>query len=208
MPMGALNAGPVFVNASNTMKLEWNQDAGKNGLTVDKVGAKVIVDDILEYGTTVLSLLAYLRCVLRTLQHYSATVKLKKCKWFHSHLCFVGVDVCRAGNLPTKDKHAAFQAIKPHHTFAGLRMLIGMFGFYSRWLPNYEIGIEHCRAILKNQPTPGSATPAEEREIIAELWEPPDLLLLEQLKEEFLPEDRLEQTRHGSGPVPSGPQLP
>ena len=186
MPMGALNAGPVFVSASNTMKLEWNQDAGKNGLTVDKVGAKVIVDDILAYGTTVLSLLAYLRCVLRTLQHYSTTVKLKKCKWFHSRLCFVGVDVCGAGNLPTKDKHAAFRAIKPPHTFADLRMLIGMFGFYSRWLPNYEIRIEHWRAILKNQPNPGSATPAEEREIIAELWEPPDLLLLEQLKEEVI----------------------
>ncbi len=186
MPMGALNAAPVFVSASNTMKLEWNQDAAKNGLNVDQVGAKVIVDDILAYGTTVAALLSYLRCVLRTLQHYSATVKLKKCKWFHSRLCFVGVDVCGAGNLPTKDKHAAFRAIHQPHTFADLRMLIGMFGFYSRWLPNYEIRIEHWRAILKQQPPPGSATQAEEREIIAELWEPPDLLLLEQLKEEVI----------------------
>jgi hypothetical protein len=93
MPMGALNAAPVFVSASNTMKLEWNQDAGKNGLKVDQVGVKVIVDDILAYGTTVSALLHYLRCVLRTLQHYSATVKIKKCKWYHSRLCFVGVDV-------------------------------------------------------------------------------------------------------------------
>jgi hypothetical protein len=29
MPMGALNAAPVFVSASNTMKLEWNKDAAK-----------------------------------------------------------------------------------------------------------------------------------------------------------------------------------
>jgi hypothetical protein len=51
MPMGALNAAPVFVSASNTMKLEWNQDAAENGLNVDQVGAKVIVNNILAYGT-------------------------------------------------------------------------------------------------------------------------------------------------------------
>jgi hypothetical protein len=186
MPMGALNAAPVFVSASNTMKLEWNKDAAKKGLNVDKAGAKVIVDDILAYGTTIPILLTYLRCILTTLQHYSATVKLKKCKWFHSRLCFVGVDVCGDGNLPTKDKHAAFWAISQPHTFADLRMLIGMFGFYSRWLPNYEIRIEHWRWILKQQPAPGSATPAEERELVAALWEPQDLNLLDQLKEEVI----------------------
>jgi hypothetical protein len=110
---------------------------------VDKAGAKVIVDGILAYGTTIPILLTYLRCVLTTLQHYSATVKVPNCKWFHSRLCFVGVDVCGNGNLPTKDKHAAFWSISQPHTFADLRMLKGMFGFYSRWLPNYEIRIEH-----------------------------------------------------------------
>jgi hypothetical protein len=113
-------------------------------------------------------------------------VKLKKCKWFHSRLCFVGVDVC--GNLPNKDKHAAFWAISRPHTFADLRMLIpvGMFSFYSRWLPNYEIRIKHWRWILKQQPSPGSAPPAEEREVVAALWEPQDLNLLDQLKEEVI----------------------
>ncbi len=101
-------------------------------------------------------------------------------------LCFVGVDVSGQGNLPTKDKHTAFRAIKQPHTFADLRMLIGMFGFYSRWIPNYEIRILHWRWILKQQPAPGSATPAEEREVIAELWDPPDSTLLEQLKEEVI----------------------
>jgi hypothetical protein len=68
MPMGALNAAPVFLRASNTMKLEWNQDAAKNGLNADQVGAKVIVNNILAYGTMVITLLSYLRCVLTTAQ--------------------------------------------------------------------------------------------------------------------------------------------
>jgi hypothetical protein len=76
----------------------------------------------------------------------------------------LGVDVCGKGNLPTEDKHAAFWAIKPPHTFADLCMLIGIFGFYSWWLPNYEIRIEHWRWIIKQQPAPGSATPALERD--------------------------------------------
>jgi hypothetical protein len=192
IPMGALNAASVSMSASNTMKLEWNKVA-KKGLNVDKAGAKVIVDDILAYGTTIPILLTYLRCVLTTLQYCSATVKLKKCKWFHSRLCFVGVDMCGKGNLPTKDKNAAFWAISRPHTVADLRMLIGISGFYSPWLPNYEIRIEHWQWFLKQQPAPGSATPAEEQELVAALWEPQDLNLLEQLKDEVI--NRLVLTR-------------
>ena len=186
MPMGALNAAPVFVSASNTMKLEWDKSAAQKGITIDKAGSKVIVDDILAYSKTVAVLLTYIRCILTTLQHYNATIKLKKCKWFHSRLCFVGVDVCGEGNLPTKDKHSAFRAITPPHTFADLRMLIGMFGFYSKWIPNYEIRIEHWRKIIKQQPVPGEATATEERELMASLWEPSDLALLERLKDEVI----------------------
>jgi hypothetical protein len=52
--------------------------------------------------------------------------------------------MCGEGNFPTKAKHAAFRAVKLPQTFANLQMLIAMFGFYSRWLPNYKkIGIKH-----------------------------------------------------------------
>jgi hypothetical protein len=68
MPMGALNAAPVFVSASNTMKLEWNQGATKKGINADKAGAKVIADDILAYATTIsILLISYLPCILTTL---------------------------------------------------------------------------------------------------------------------------------------------
>jgi hypothetical protein len=63
-------------------------------------------------------------------------------------------------------------------------MSLGMFGFYSCWLPNYEIRMEHRQwIVLKQQPAPGSAMSAEERELLAELWELMDLALLEQLKD-------------------------
>jgi hypothetical protein len=84
------------------------------------------------------------------------------------------------------DKHDAFWAIKPPHTFADLRMLIRTVGFYSRWLPNYGIRIQHCRWIIKQQPALGSATPALEREFMAKLRDLPDLTLLDKLKEEII----------------------
>jgi hypothetical protein len=52
-----------------------------------------------------------------------------------------------------------------------------MFGFHSPWLPNYEIHIEHWRWIIKQQSAPQLATPALERELLAKLWELPDLTL-------------------------------
>jgi hypothetical protein len=54
---------------------------------MDKAGAKVIVDDVLAYATAISILLSYIRCIPTPLQHCSVTVKLKKCKWFHSRLC-------------------------------------------------------------------------------------------------------------------------
>jgi hypothetical protein len=93
--------------------------------------------------------------------------------------------VCGEGNLRTKDKHAAFWAIKPPHIFADLQMLIGMFGFYSRWLPTYEIRIGQRRWIIKQQPAPGSSTPALERELVAELWDLPNLALLEPSRPDY-----------------------
>jgi hypothetical protein len=89
------------------------------------------------------------------------------------------VDVCGKANLPTENKHAAFRAIKQPHTFADLQMLIGMFGFYSQWLLSYKIHIEHWQWTLKQQLAPGSATLAEERELVTKPWDLLDLALLE-----------------------------
>ena len=61
-------------------------------------------------------------------------------------------------------------------------MLIGCFGFYSRWLPLFEIQITLWWSIITKQPKPGSCTLAEELEAMTELWGEDEEALLEELK--------------------------
>jgi hypothetical protein len=121
MPMGALNSAPVFVSFSNTMQIKWNKAASsESDIGPDKAGSKVIVDDIIAFAITVPMLFTYIQHILDTIRHYRATIKLKKCKWLHRRLCFVGVDVTGRGNLPAQDKHTVFNALQQPNTFADL----------------------------------------------------------------------------------------
>jgi hypothetical protein len=184
MPMGALNAHAVFVAMMSILQKQWDKAAKSKGLKW--FGSKVIVDDVLLFASCVMTLLAYFRIVLQTLKHYSATLKLKKTNFLAKHVEFVGVDVNQDGNSPAESKYAAFRKIPAPETWADLLMLVGMFGFYSKWIENYEIRIGWWRLIAKQRPKPGSVTVEEEIQRMKKLWTTNDDLLLAQLKEEVL----------------------
>ena len=74
MPMGALNAAPVFAAIMKVFQLEWQHKTDVAGLK--ETGSEVIIDDVILYATEVRTLLQYFRIVLGVLQHYRATVKL------------------------------------------------------------------------------------------------------------------------------------
>jgi hypothetical protein len=72
-------------------------------------------------------------------------------------------------------------------------MLIGMFGFYQKWLPLYEVRIAPWRAILSHQPKSLRSNPRqdeaqEQAELVTKLWEsdPGNETLLSELKLEIL----------------------
>eukprot|EP00978_Attheya_sp_CCMP212_P001134 scaffold2347_cov26-Attheya_sp.AAC.1 len=71
MPMGALNAAPVFAAMMKVFQLEWQHKADSAGLR--DTGSEVIIDDVILYATEVTTLLQYFRIVLGVLQHYRAT---------------------------------------------------------------------------------------------------------------------------------------
>jgi hypothetical protein len=122
------------------MKLEWNKVAMAKGINCKMAGAKLIVDNIIAYATTCkIALIKYVRHILDSIQHYRATIKLKKCNRLHPCLCFVGVDISGEGNLPTRDKHVVSNTITHPITFKDLRMLIEMSGFYLKWLLGFEL---------------------------------------------------------------------
>jgi len=64
-------------------------------------------------------------------------------------------------------------------------MLIGLFGFYARWLAFYEDRIDPWRKILKKRP-PADASDAEQAAKMNKLWTEADTMLLENLKEEIV----------------------
>ena len=110
MPMGALPSSSIFVAMAADLKKAWDELAASRNIDTSKVntalrgqhiplqmhesyGSEVIVDDILLYFEDVDILMAYFECALEVLQHHRVTVKLKKCKFLHPIMEFVGVDI-------------------------------------------------------------------------------------------------------------------
>jgi hypothetical protein len=138
------------------------------------------------------TLINFLVCVLKILQHYRVTVKLKKCRFFPSTAEFVGLDINQEGNSPAKSKFEAFQKLGPPNTFTDLNMLIGCFGFYQEHIPLFEARIKRWRDTQKLRPPPGTPKKEESR-ILKESWTELDNKLLEELKGDILREPILQR---------------
>ena len=188
MPMGFANSHAIFVAMMTVMQTEWHKNAPAAAILY--AGSKVIVDDILLYAATVTALLAYWKCMLSVLQHYRATVNLRKCRFLDPRgVEFVGIDVEPEGNAPARAKTDAFQKLGRPHTWADLRMLIGVFGFYQKWLQNFELRIQPWRKLQGKQPKPGSLSFDEERQKFDAAWEADAEVydaLLDELKQDIL----------------------
>ena len=118
--------------------------------------SKIIVDDVLLYGRTSKQILAYFITVLYVLKLHHATLKLKRCKWFQYRYEFVVMDVAAGGTQPAQSKSGAFFKIESPNTGGYLRILIGIFGVYSQFLPLYELYVIPWGYILSKQPQLGS----------------------------------------------------
>ena len=162
------------------LQRQWQSLAEDRGI-VD-CGSKVIVDDVLVYGRDQEQLLKYFEAVLDILKHCRATINLKKCKWFQDNCEFVGVDVGAKGNNPSRSKFEAFEKLERLQTWSDLRMLIGVFGFYSKHLPLFELVISPWRKVLAQQPSPGDMSKSEEASLMTSIWMQECEALLSQLK--------------------------
>ena len=150
MPMGDLNAAPTFLATMMNLHMEWYTPDKEHGLT--NVTSKMVVDDVLLYGRTSMHFLDYLKTVMDFLKYHRATLKLKKCKWFQDRCEFVGMDIPEGGTQPVQSKNEAFAKLERLITWGDLRMIIGIFGFYSQFFPLYELDIRTWRYILSKQP--------------------------------------------------------
>ena len=133
LPMGSLNSDPTFVAMMMKIQMKWDTLVKEHGLNV--FASKIIVDDVLLYGRTSEQLLAYFRTVLDFIKHHHATLKLKKVQMFSGQ-----VQVFRYGrdskwNTTRTVQNEAFAKLERPDTWGDLRMIIGIFKFYSQLCP-------------------------------------------------------------------------
>ena len=138
------------------------------------------------YGRDPDSLLQYFRVVLEVLKHHHATVKLQKCKWFWDQCEFIGVDIKSDGNSPAKLKYKGFLELGCSKCWTDLWMLIGCFGFYSQWLPLYELEIAPWWSIIAKQPKLGTCSVEEEECLMSKLWGDKEDQLVDNLKQSIV----------------------
>ena len=80
VPMGALNAAPVFVAMIVKLQIECDIPYMERGLKI--VASKIIVYDVLLYGCTSEQIISYFKTVLDVLKRNRDTLKIKNCKLF------------------------------------------------------------------------------------------------------------------------------
>ena len=176
MHMGDLNTAPTFVAMIMKIHMEWYTLSKERGLK--NVASQIIVDYVLLYGSTAMNILVCFRTVLDVLKRHHSTLKLKKCKWFQGRCEFIGMDVAAGVKQPAQSKNEAFSNLERPNTWGDLRILIGVFGLYTQFLPLYEIDIRPWRYILSKQNHPGTLSQKEDMELMHKLCNTYDQRLL------------------------------
>ena len=151
----------------------------------ERPDASIIIDDLLVFAKTTLMLVAHFMAVLKALMHHRVAIELRKTRFLPSRAEFVGLDLLPEGNAPAQSKNEAIRKLGKPLLFGDLRMLIGFFGFYSKWIPWCEEVIGPWRAVLKKKP-PVDVDKQEEARLFANLWQPKEDSLLHVMKEAIL----------------------
>ena len=99
---------------------------------------------------------------------------------------FVGGNILTEGKPSTQSQYSICANLPCPTTWSDLRMVIGMFGFYSQWLQTYEVRIHPWRELQKLQPDTGIVNLEEEQDKFKLLWTPDHTTLLNELKDDLI----------------------
>jgi transposase InsO family protein len=124
MPFGLRNSSATFQRFI---------DAVTSGLT----GVYAFVDDILVSGRTQDEHDASLRALFVRLREHGMRIAPEKCEFSKSNMTFLGHHVSAAGIRPSEEKLSALMEMPIPKNFKELRSVLGMFGFYQRFIPGY-----------------------------------------------------------------------
>ena len=140
MPFGGMNAPATF---QRLMQQVLGSQYNKNVFCY--------LDDILVTGETWSELMEELQEVFRKLRGANLKLKLKKCEWGKTHIEYLGHLLEHDGYSPKQKKVQAILEKQKPKTMKELRGLIGMFGFYAKFIPHYTELMRPLHHLLKEK---------------------------------------------------------
>lgn len=138
MPFGLVNAPATFQRMVENLfgKYRWD-------------GILVYLDDILIHGPTIERVFYLLDVVFTTLSDAGLTINFKKSEFFPTTINYLGHTIDMHGMRPNSNRVQALQELQPPKDVPGVRRLLGLFGYYREYIPNYSFITEPMTRLLK-----------------------------------------------------------
>jgi len=125
MPFGVLNASSTYQRVMNRV------------LEAHKRYACAYIDDASIYSIRWEDHLEHLSKVLKSIQEAGLTLRLSKCAFAQSHIKFLGHEIGSGDKNILPEKLETLRAIQPPTSKKLVRSVLGMFGFFRTFIPNF-----------------------------------------------------------------------
>ena len=117
-------------------------------------GTQVYLDDVIVSGRTREEHDRRLSDVMTRLAEYNVTLNKDKCRFGVSQIDFLGFSVSREGISVNPSRVQGLKDMQPPGTAKELQAVLGLFGFYSRFVPRYSTRVEELRRPLRKDAPP------------------------------------------------------
>ena len=121
------------------------------------------LDDLLIYSSSFDEHLQRLKLVFQRLKKFGIKIKASKCKLFRRKISYLGRLISSEGyTADPKNISAVTSKInKKPETISELRTLLGVVGYFKRYIPNFSKTTSPLYQLLKGQPEKSRKTPIE-----------------------------------------------
>lgn len=107
------------------------------------------IDDILIWAETDEELMKTIKLVLQRLEKHNVKINAEKCKWFVSHVKYLGHILSEAGVSPNPEKVRAITAVSEPKSKTQLKAFLGMITFYTKFIPKLSLILSPMYQLLK-----------------------------------------------------------
>ncbi|XP_076393341.1 uncharacterized protein LOC143265399 [Megachile rotundata] len=129
MPFGLSNAPAVFQRFINDVFRE---------LVVQGV-VLIYIDDIIIPTIDEVECLRRLKLVLQTASDYGLNLNLKKCKWMHTRIEFLGHHIENGKIYPSEEKVKAVVHFPEPKSIKDVQSFLGLSGYFRKFISHYSI---------------------------------------------------------------------